>query len=90
MGTVFTKLRLFFHKISFIINTVFLPSSETVSSSHVGALHAHGASPSRILQKYFLRVHPSGGGGGYNKEIRQVLNRNSKEDLGKQWTALLQ
>jgi predicted ATP-binding protein involved in virulence len=51
MGTFFTKLSLFFHKISFIINTHFPPLSKTVNASHVGVLHAHSASPRRLLQK---------------------------------------
>lgn len=60
MGTVFTKLKLFFHNITFIINTLFPPLSETVNASYIGVFHAHSASPSRLLQKDLLRVHSSG------------------------------
>jgi len=77
MGTVFTKFRLIFHKISLIMNRVFPPLSETVGASHGGVLHAHGDSPSLLLQNDFLRVHPSV---GQNKEIRRVLIRDFKED----------
>ena len=35
MGTYFTKLRLFFHKVSFVINTTFAPLHEMPGGSHV-------------------------------------------------------
>jgi hypothetical protein len=35
MSTYFTKLRLFFHKVSFIINTPFPPLREMPGGSHV-------------------------------------------------------
>jgi hypothetical protein len=35
MGISFAKLRLFFHKVSFITKTLFLPLHETLYSGHV-------------------------------------------------------
>ena len=35
MGTFFTKLKLFFHKVSFIINTLFPPFQEMLYAGHL-------------------------------------------------------
>jgi hypothetical protein len=35
MGTLFTKLRLFFHKVSFTINTLFPPLRQTLYAGRV-------------------------------------------------------
>ena len=68
MATPFTAFRLFWHKVSFIINTLFFTyawnalcrSRETLCRS-VGALHALCVSGCRRPQNGVLGVYPSGG-----------------------------
>jgi hypothetical protein len=67
IGTVFINLRLFFHKFSFIINTLFPPLQETLYAGRVklfaeaSKLFAHALSARRLPQNGLILVHPSGG-----------------------------
>jgi hypothetical protein len=68
MGTTFKKLRLFFHKVFFIINTLFPPLRVTVYAGRLklfaGAseLFPHAACQLVIVRKNgVLGEHPSGG-----------------------------
>jgi hypothetical protein len=67
MGTFFTKLRLFFHKASFIINTLFPPLHQTLYAGRVklfaetSEIFTHAVSARRRPQYCVLGVHPSGG-----------------------------
>jgi len=66
MGAFFTKLRLFFHKVSFIINTLFPPLRQTLYAGRVklfaeaSELVTHAVSVRRRPQYGVLGAHPSG------------------------------
>jgi len=90
MGTSVTKLRLFFHKVVFIINTI-------VSSLHVvlyagGSKLFTGASELFVLQLVVFRKTSSECvlSGGQKHGSLLVLNQDCREDEGEQSTPLLQ
>ena len=61
MGTSFTKLRLFFHQVSFVINILSLPSHETLFAGHINLFsEAYCISAYHNLQNSILKVHLSG------------------------------
>jgi hypothetical protein len=78
MGTSFTKLRLFFHKVLFIINTLFQPLCEVLYTSHIklfaeaSKLFTHAVFQLIVIHKmasleYMLR-------GGHKDGSGRVLN----------------
>ena len=66
VGTDFTKLRLFFHKFPFIMNTISVPLCVTLYAGTVKLFaeasepFIHAVSAPRRLQNGVLGVHPSG------------------------------
>jgi len=86
MGTSFSKLRLFFHKVS-IINTFFPPLCKKFYAScvklhtEIGALHACCISVHHYAQNSFLGVHPTG---GQKDGSQRVLNWYCREDEDEQ------
>jgi hypothetical protein len=66
MGTAFTQLRLFSHKVPFIMNTVSVSLRVTLYAGTVKLFaeasesFIHAVSAIRRLQNGVLRVHPSG------------------------------
>lgn len=67
IGSSITKLRLFFYKVSFIINTLFLPPCEMLCASHIKhflkalELFMHAVIQLVTIQNDILAVHPSRG-----------------------------
>jgi hypothetical protein len=85
MGTPFTKVRVLFHKIFFIINIFFPPSCEMLYASRVklfaeaSYLHGPCVSARRHRQNSVLGVHPS----GYQSDGSwRALNRDCSEEEG--------
>jgi hypothetical protein len=93
MGTAFTKLRLFFNKVSFFIDTFYSTfewdaicgSSKTLCWSF-GSLHGCCVSAHRCLQNDVLRLCPSG---GQKDGSWRVLNWECRDDEGELSTPLL-
>jgi hypothetical protein len=74
MGSSFTKLRLFFHVVSIIINTHFPPLRET---QYAGRVEPFAVSARRCRQNSGLGVHASG---SQNHASRVVLNEECREE----------
>jgi hypothetical protein len=85
MGSSFTELRLFFHTVSIIINTLFPPFCET---KYAGRVELFAVSARRRRQNGGLGVHASG---GQKHGSRMVLIQDCKEENdGEQSCTLLQ
>jgi hypothetical protein len=86
VGTHFTKLRLFFHKVCFI-NTLFPPLSKMLCAGHakffavVSVLFTDVVFQSLLSANDILRSHPSG---EQKHGSQSVLNWESREDEGEQ------
>jgi hypothetical protein len=90
MGTFFTRLRLVFHKVFFIINALFPPLREALfagRSKLCRSVETHQwrcvSARCRPQKKGILGVHPSG---GPKNGSRRVLNRDCRENEGEQST----
>lgn len=85
IGTLCTKLRLFFHEVSFVISTLFPPLHEVLYTGHVklfakaSELFMHAVLQLVIIHKTVFGVHPSG---GQRDGSQSILNWNCREDDG--------
>ena len=93
MGTSFTKLRLYFHEVSFIIHTLSTFVWDAVCWLHntlcrsVDSFHACCVSAQLHLLNDVLRLHPSG---GQKYGSRKVLHQGRREEEGEQSIPLLE
>jgi hypothetical protein len=94
LGYAFTKFRLFFHKVSFIINTPFPPLQEMLYASCIKLL---AETPEFFTHAVFqlVIVHKTASlecllQRAKKMEVRGGLNWDCREDEGEQSTSLLQ
>jgi len=91
IGAPFTKLSLFSHKVSIIIDTIFLPFLETLNAGRIKLCPSVGSSSTPCFTLSLTKRHPRSASFGSKKNgSRIVLNLYCGEDEGEQSIPLLQ